>query len=117
MFHWNSEFGTSDQVGSKMKNILQIPTAILEFTQTLTIRFPEVEISIDSPKDYQGLWWIDICLNKLSFEVLWKSGFDFGIFTSKPTYMDRPDEQYRSVISAGHRVEELILETSKESNE
>jgi hypothetical protein len=74
---------------------MNTPDPILVFTKLLGQECEGAIVSVDSPRDPNGEYWLDVSLQKFRNSVSWKPKIGFGIFVSDAEgYGERPDEIY-----------------------
>jgi hypothetical protein len=86
---------------------LDLPGPVVEFSRVLAEVIPDVEVEIDRPADARGEWWIDIARDGFRSSVAWRPGHGFGVFTSPPSFGEKPDEVYRPPALAAKRLGQL----------
>ena len=88
---------------------MNTPTPILKFIELLGRECEEASVSVDSPKDPNGEYWLDIAQQKFRTAVSWRPKVGFGIFTSADEgYGVRPDETYSHAENACTRICQMI---------
>lgn len=87
---------------------------IHEFIDALQ-REAAVAFEIDEPSSPEGEWWIDLELDGLSQNVLWKPSFGFGIYTDETGFGGRPHEIYKNATEASARVLQLAAQWKREA--
>lgn len=74
-----------------------------------------VAFEIDEPSNPDGEWWIDLELDGMSQNVLWKPSFGFGLYTDETGFGGRPHEIYKNATEASARVLQLAAQWRKEA--
>lgn len=78
--------------------------AIKLFIETLGKLAPDLNVTIDQPRSTKGEIFFDIKGTDVSTEASYKPGFGFGIYTSSPSYGQRPDEVHEAAEKAAERL-------------
>jgi hypothetical protein len=88
---------------------MNTPTPISEFTELLGRECEEATVSVDSPRDPNGEYWLDVSQRKFRTSVSWRPKVGFGIFTSADGgYGMRPDEIYSRAEDACTRICQMV---------
>lgn len=87
---------------------------IHEFIEALQCE-TAVAFDIDEPSNLEGEWWIDLEIDGMRQNVLWKPAFGFGIYTDETGFGGRPHEIYRNAAEASSRVLQLAAHWRKEA--
>lgn len=66
-----------------------------------------VAFEIDVPAEPHGEWWIDLEIDGMRSNVLWKPSLGFGVFTDEAGFGTRPQEIYEDPAEAGTRILQL----------
>jgi len=74
-----------------------------------------VAFDVDAPSDPNGEWWIDVEIDGMRSNVLWKAAFGFGLFTDESGYGTRPQEIYKNPAEAGARILQLAAQWRKDA--
>lgn len=86
---------------------------IHDFLETLQCE-TAVAFEIDEPTNPDGEWWIDLEIEGMRQNVLWKPSFGFGIYTDETGLGGRPHEIYQNAAEASARVLQLAAQWKKE---
>lgn len=84
-----------------------LPGPVVEFSRCLAEVIPDVEVEIDQPADARGEWWFDVTRGSFHSSVAWRPDHGFGVFTSPPSFGEKPDEIYRPPALAAKRLGQL----------
>lgn len=88
---------------------MNTPIPILKFIELLGRECEEASVSVDSAKDPNGEYWLDVAKQKFRTSVSWRPKVGFGIFTSADEgYGVRPDEIYSHADDACARICQMI---------
>src|SRR6266850_1715012 len=88
---------------------MSTPPSILAFTELLRRECEGSTVSVDSPRDPNGEYWLDISVQRFRSAVSWKPKIGFGIFMSDAEdYGARPDEIYSRPEDACARICQLV---------
>lgn len=87
---------------------------IRKFVDTLQLE-TEVSFEIDEPSHADGEWWIDLVIDGMRSNVLWKASLGFGIFTGESVYGGRPQEIYRDSPEASARILQLAASWKRDA--
>ena len=85
------------------------PQQLSEFIAMFSHECPGASIEVDTPRDPNGEWWLDVVGGKFRENVSWRPKVGFGFFTTNERgYGERPDEIYRRADDACTRLCGLI---------
>jgi len=91
---------------------MTVPNEIVAFTDLLRHEFDDAEVNVDSPRDPNGEYWLDVSRQKFHSAVSWRPKVGFGVFVSdEESYGQRPDELYAHPDDACTRICQLIART------
>jgi hypothetical protein len=74
-----------------------------------------VAFGIDAPSKPDGDWWIDLEIDGMRSNVLWKSTLGFGVYTDETGYGGRPQEIYKNASEASARILQLAARWRKDA--
>lgn len=86
---------------------LTLPEPVTIFSSLLEAILPKVQVEVDHPRDANGEWWIDVECDDFRSSIAWRPNQGFGIFTSAPSFAERPDEIYQPAGLAAKRMSQL----------
>ena len=72
-----------------------------------------VAFEIDAPAKPEGDWWIDLEIDGMQSNVLWKQSLGFGVYSEEAGYGGRPQEIYRNAAEASARILQLAAQWRK----
>lgn len=79
---------------------------IHEFIEALQAE-TSVAFEIDEPTHPEGEWWIDLEIDGMHSNILWKPALGFGLFSDDSGYGSRPQEIYKNPAEASARILQL----------
>ena len=89
------------------------PKEIVEFSELLRQEFDDAIVTVDSPREPKGEYWLDVSRQKFHSTVSWRPKVGFGIFVSdEESYGERPDELYARPGDACTRMCQLIARSN-----
>jgi hypothetical protein len=74
-----------------------------------------VEFQIDRPADPSGDWILDLVVDDWSTTVIWRERAGFGIFSSEPSFGERPSEVFFDAAKAAQRLRQLAARRAQSS--
>ncbi|MDF1730860.1 MAG: XRE family transcriptional regulator [Minwuia sp.] len=80
------------------------------FGECLRIAIPDVTIAVDRPDDPDGESWIDIGCGDFATSISYQPRYGFGVHIAAVGYGERPDEIYRTPVTAAKRLAQICLE-------
>jgi len=82
---------------------------IEQLRKHIKTRHPQAALTLTSPLNKEGVWYIDLTYGDKRLAIEWSLGTGFGV-SSLPSdsYGERPDETYKSVEDAQRRISELL---------
>jgi DNA-binding XRE family transcriptional regulator len=91
---------------------MNMPEPIRDFIKLIGHECEGTEVSVDSPRDPNGEYWLDISVQKFRTSVSFKPKRGFGVFVSDPEgYGERPDEIYARPGAVCARICQLVART------
>lgn len=83
---------------------------IQELAARIKQRFPDATLSLDSPTDPEGPWFLDVSHGDYSLVIEWRANLGLGLSSPEDdSFGEGPDEVYPNVDFAWERVRHLIL--------
>jgi hypothetical protein len=80
----------------------------------LRARFPGATVTIDSPSDPAGTWYVDVRGQQQGLTIQWRRDRGFGVSTAPGAYGEGAEELYSTVAQVENRVAELLQPTQVE---
>lgn len=91
-----------------------LKNAIEQLVDQIQERFPQAELSLDTPDFAEASWWLDLRLADYQLAVEWRPEFGFGLSSrSESVYGELSDEVYSSQEEAYRRIVQLLLSSSR----
>lgn len=75
-----------------------------------------VAFAVDEPANSDGDWWIDLEIDGMHSNVLWKRSLGFGVYSDETGYGGRPQEIYKNPLEASARVLQLAAHWRKDAH-
>lgn len=67
------------------------------------------DVSVDQPKESDGIWWLDVSAYGQSFCIAWKAAHGFGLSSPEPhAFGEGHDESYENPRDLLERLDELV---------
>jgi hypothetical protein len=77
----------------------------------LQTRFPGATVTIDTPSDPAGTWYVDVRGKQQALTIQWRRDLGFGVSTAPGAYGEGAEETYSTIAQVEDRVAELLHPT------